>query len=102
MFMLQQVLVLVREVMKTVIASRSQVGPRHGNSTGLGSVLVVSGHPENRNHAASSSAWIDQSSLFSKYGFERDFCSLVVVTLESSISESNGELCPVCRFGILC
>jgi len=44
--------------MKTVTASRSQVGPSHGNSTGLGKALVVSGHPENRSKAANCSARI--------------------------------------------
>lgn len=60
--------------MKTVMAPGSQVGPRSGNSTGLGRAPVVSGPPENGSKAASCSARMTlKSSLFGSIALKERF-----------------------------
>ena len=100
MFILYQVVDWIREVVKTINPSRSQVGL----SLGLVGFWVNWGWPEHRCKAVdhiNSTRVAPKSSHFGEVLVWREFCGVIMFTLEPSISESKEEPFLLCRFGTL-
>ena len=100
MFILYQVMDWIREVVKTITPSRSQVGL----SLGLVGFWVNWGWPEHRCKATdhiNSTRVAPKSSHFGEVLVWTEFCRVIMFTLEPSISESKEEPFLLCRFGTL-